>query len=244
MGVYSAAILGTSGLLSYWRLNETSGTTAADSGPTALDLTYTNSPSLNQGSALINNDGNSVKCSATSPQSYTAKTSGAGALGGLTALTFEGWVKWASGTTFNYVFRMNDALLRARLDGGIECNLPLGGVNISPGIKGTGTANGAWHYLAVTWNGSSLSLYLNGSAVTSGYSASGTLQTITNAYIGAYQPGAEYTNGYQSEVAVYNRALTADEILYHYNLGKGIIANDQRSRPGRTLQAVKRSAIF
>jgi hypothetical protein len=72
---------------------------------------------------------------------------------------------------------------------------------------------GEWAFITMTYNGSTLNLYKNGSLIGS---ASTTIKTPTtyNAQIGRYQNGAAgyWWNGNLANVAVWNRALTSDEI--------------------------------
>ena len=56
---YNTTILGTTGLAGYWRLGESSGTTAADESVEALDLTYAGSPTLGS-TSLISDTGNTA----------------------------------------------------------------------------------------------------------------------------------------------------------------------------------------
>ena len=72
-----------------------------------------------------------------------------------------------------------------------------------------------WTHLALTYNGSTLTLYRNGVAVANS-NVSGTLSPTTlNLQIGGSQFG-EYFKGLIDEVRIYNRALTATEIQAIY----------------------------
>ena len=72
-----------------------------------------------------------------------------------------------------------------------------------------------WTHLAVTYNGSTLTLYRNGVAVATS-NVSGTLSPTTGTLqIGASQFG-EYFKGLIDEVRIYNRALSATEIQTIY----------------------------
>ena len=72
-----------------------------------------------------------------------------------------------------------------------------------------------WTHLAVTYNGSTLTLYRNGVAVATS-TVSGTLSPTTGTLqIGASQFG-EYFKGLIDEVRIYNRALSDTEIQTIY----------------------------
>jgi hypothetical protein len=67
----------------------------------------------------------------------------------------------------------------------------------------------AWSHLALTWNGMTLRLYVNGAEVAA-HPRTGTLQTTTASLdIGGNSPYGEYFLGRIDEVRIYNRALSA-----------------------------------
>ena len=81
----------------------------------------------------------------------------------------------------------------------------------------TGVYSGStWTHVAVTWNGSTMIIYVNGVNIASkAYSASSIEQTVTQKVIfGRYNEGvaAQQFSGSIDEVRVYNRALNASEI--------------------------------
>jgi len=83
---------------------------------------------------------------------------------------------------------------------------------------------GAWKHVAATWNGTRITLYINGA-----YSAS-TAQTIVPPstgkmmQIGRHQESAGgWFNGSIDEVRIYNRALTSDEVALLYSNPSNII---------------------
>ena len=93
--------------------------------------------------------------------------------------------------------------------------LPAGQVNIGGEQSVLGLAQlllGAWTHLAVTYDGASLKLYVNGSQVGS-KAQSGPIPTSTGPLrIGGNTIWGEYFAGLIDEVRVYNRALSAAEI--------------------------------
>jgi hypothetical protein len=81
------------------------------------------------------------------------------------------------------------------------------------------TANpvNAWTHVAVTYDGSTLRLYVNGTQVSTG-AASGTIQSSTSPlWIGGNNPYGEYFQGLIDEARVYNRALSATEVQQAMN---------------------------
>jgi glucose/arabinose dehydrogenase/chitodextrinase len=98
---------------------------------------------------------------------------------------------------------------------------PAGGAVIGGNVRWIGAPAPnpvtTWTHVALTYDGSTLQLYVNGSAVASG-PASGAVQTNANPLrIGGNVPYGEFFNGRIDEVRVYNRALSASEIMTDMN---------------------------
>ena len=69
-----------------------------------------------------------------------------------------------------------------------------------------------WYYVSASYNGTTQSLFLDGSLIASG-TTSQTISTTTNALIGRQSYAAvSYMNGNLANVAIWNRALSSDEI--------------------------------
>ena len=78
-----------------------------------------------------------------------------------------------------------------------------------------------WAYYSATYNQQSAILYLNGSQIASNNYSLG-VGRITNAFtIGSFDGGSYNLNGKIAIAQVYNRALSATEILQNYNAQKG-----------------------
>ncbi len=72
---------------------------------------------------------------------------------------------------------------------------------------------GTWQHVVATWDGKTMKVYLNGTIIGE-ESASGVWAiNSVNLFIGKDSPGAtDYYLGYLDELAIWNRALTADEV--------------------------------
>jgi hypothetical protein len=92
---------------------------------------------------------------------------------------------------------------------------------------------GVWYHLVGSYNGMNLQVYLNGTPSGTGSSISGTIcahakpmnrhTSVINSAVtfGAKTAGnLDYTDGIIDEVRIYNRALSAEEILELYNSKK------------------------
>jgi fibronectin type 3 domain-containing protein len=95
-------------------------------------------------------------------------------------------------------------------------NFPAGGATTGSAtnvVSATSAAAvGAWTHVALTYDGSVMRLYVNGTQVAT-RNAGGVVQSTTSPlWIGGNQPYGEYFSGVIDEVEVYNRALSAAEI--------------------------------
>lgn len=86
---------------------------------------------------------------------------------------------------------------------------------------GSGLADGEWHYIGFTFNGSTKTAYIDGTSVGT-QAVSGTLtSTFSNRTMGRYGSSTTYyLNGSIASAAIYNRSLTSDEVLQNYNATK------------------------
>jgi hypothetical protein len=76
----------------------------------------------------------------------------------------------------------------------------------------------AWNMYACSWNGTSISAYLNGVFINSGVKT-GPLNTADTGVleIGKDDTLSRFFNGTIAQASMYNRALTAAEVLQNYN---------------------------
>jgi Concanavalin A-like lectin/glucanases superfamily len=211
----------------YWRLDETSGTNVTDSAGGRTG-TYTNGPTLGQSGGppdTVNNkavsfDGTNdyVKvnyAAALNPAVFTYEvwakpTGGAGTWRGVVTSTYE-----VSGTNRGVGVWADDTnMWDVAIDYGTGTNL----------VQAAPVRLNEWVHLALTYDGTTLKIYLNGTLVTS-TAKTFSANTSTPLGIGAasYDNGStwkEYFPGSIDEVAVYNSALTATKVRSHYNTGR------------------------
>ena len=83
-----------------------------------------------------------------------------------------------------------------------------------------------WFHVACTYGSGSKRIYINGTQVASSSGLTGTIPVNTGGlYLGAYGPGTSYQmNGNIAVSRVYNKALTAAEVLQNYNAQKSRFA--------------------
>ncbi len=92
-------------------------------------------------------------------------------------------------------------------------------------LSDTAINDGAWHFVAATYDGTTVRIYIDG--ILEVTDSSLTFNTI-NAFskIGVRIDGTtEFYNGIIDEVRIYNRALSADEVLANYQAGQIIITS-------------------
>lgn len=224
----TAAVYAT-GLVSYWKLDESSGNAIDSSGN---GNTLTNNNTVGYASALINNGadygaGNANKYfSASNSMSWNSG-----------AYSVSTWAKMrsapASGAAYQ-LFATEENTHNTRFDAWYANSggtLQIEGRRATPCNAGgeadliynVNLGTSAWHQVALTYNGTTLTLYLDGSGVAS-TTASGNgscglsndFQLGTNA--GA---GANYASIYQDETGVWSRGLSSSEVSTLYNGGAG-----------------------
>ncbi len=217
---YASLIEGTSGLQAYWRLGE-SGSTAADSSGNGRTLTYYNSPTQQVSGALAGDPDGAVQLNGSSQYVYHAAPQ-TWMPSGASARTVEAWVKWNGGSPVaSQFFGYGNYVAGGDYAFGIQGNGYLQWIDYNSHSQTFGTTNvadGSWHYVALTYDGTSLRAYVDGrqkgSTVTQAVNT--TVNSSTSIYLGSW---SNFWNGRIDEVAVYNTALTDSQINSHYNIG-------------------------
>lgn len=225
---YSDAILAETGLVSYWKLDETSGTSAADSKG-SNGGTYTNGPTLNQAKGGIGMAGTAVAFAKASSQYVNVPD--AASLRGLSGLTIECWVKFASMPATDDLFTLAGKVgcyyLVFRDEGGTK-KFQLSGNATDTAVKvNWSPSTGVWYHVALTWQSgtNNTKVYVNGVEVGSG-TQNTAMPSATNALTIGQFNGTFFLDGVLDNVALYNTALSAGTLLSHYTLGIAAGATD------------------
>jgi hypothetical protein len=134
-----------------------------------------------------------------------------------TAMTLSAWVSPTFAQTgWRTVMQKETDAWFLNASNGTGARRPAGGATIGGSIKYTTGSSalplGTWTHLALTYDGSAISLYVNGVRVST-KQASGTIQSTSSPlWIGGNSPYGEYFNGRIDDVRIYNRALSQAEI--------------------------------
>jgi Concanavalin A-like lectin/glucanases superfamily len=202
------------GLVGAWGFNEGTGTTAADASGHGNQGTLTSTTWSTQGRF-----GNALSFNGSSSLVRVADSA---SLDLSSAMTLSAWIR----PTVNQsgwrtiLQRQTDAyFLNASNDSGAL--RPAGGGTFGGNtsfVSGP-TANpvNAWTHVALTYDGTTKRLFVNGTQVASA-ATTGTIEATDNPlWIGGNNPYGEYFNGLIDEVRVYNRALTQTDIQTDMN---------------------------
>lgn len=205
----------------YWRLDETSGTTAADISAGNRPGVY-NGVTLGQPGALAT-DGD-LAAGFNGSSSYVTMPTQSIA----NAITVEAWVNSASYTQSGFIVAKNPVNANWELflfnglvywrSGGNGC---VTGTNPYTDLTTPAPSPSMWHHIVAVQNGTSAQIFIDGALAAS----SGSMAPINNGSgtieIGRYATagtctGSYYFNGPIDEVAIYPAALAAARIRAHY----------------------------
>jgi hypothetical protein len=227
MSAYSQLVLADRPV-GYWRLNETSGTTAADSSGNGHDGTYNGGFTLNQAGALLDDSSPSVLLNGTTGYLSTD-------LGGPVPVAYEMWFKptsainasagaiplagtdYASGSTI-------EALYLGSVTGSFNNELVTVFNRVASGddrFRYYADANrslAGWNHLVWQWVNGAWEIWLNGEQVDNGSFNGNAAWRRTTTYFG-FGAGAYFPGSIQ-DAAVYLHSLSGDRIIAHYTEGR------------------------
>lgn len=234
LSTYQTVVLTTPNIRSYWPLDETSGTTFADLGPSNVPLTITGpvvvgaAPLITSGHAAtfsggVDGIGRSLQFASgigtygawPSPGSFSVECWYQGTF---SAASNPWFVSFDDGHFRIFQFRLGGAGVAA-----LTSFRTVGAAN--PVVAGATLVNdGARHHIVCTYNGSTFAgkVYVNGGLDGSGvgtgtFATNGPDPAIATHW--ASPLGDKPIGGTIDEVAIYSRDLTAAEVLAHYTAG-------------------------
>jgi RHS repeat-associated protein len=202
----------------YWRLGETSGTTAADDH-TGHPATYTGSPTLGATGALSNDNDKAPGFDGVDDHADAPNT--AGFFDPATGdFSIEAWIKTTTNNNQVIAGKGTNWQLTVTNDAGHTGQAKFTYDNSTITAYSNARADdGAWHHIvALADRDTATTVYLDGTPGTAGPFDSTALTDTNPLRIGA-GPTTGYFTGQIDEVAFYNTALSAARIGVHRRLG-------------------------
>jgi hypothetical protein len=214
--------------LAYWRLGETTGTTAADSKKAgfanpALTGTYFGGVTLGQSGALAGDANLSAGFDGVNDYVEIANES---AFDGLTTrLTVEAWVKTAGWSrTWETLVSKGDSSWRlSRYNNSRQVSFDTSSAAGAHSLIGTSNLDdNRWHHVVGVYDGVAKYLYVDGILEAFAPYRQTLLQNNFPVRLGENaQATGRYFRGQLDEVALYARALSPLEVLDHFRAGGG-----------------------
>lgn len=217
---YTATIKATSGLLSFWPMNEASGTLAYDINSTR-NLTLS-------GNCIRGIDGGVVNEPGRDSTSFVGGFGlvSSAALHPGTTISLECWFSRGSTGTQQTIFDAGtgDYSVEFQTDNTIRVFKRGTGADF---ITNAGYINtDIWRHLVVTHSATTTHVYVDGvdQAGTATYKTF--VPTTNNLYIGEANDGTSKFNGNLQDIAIYNVALSAATVTAHYNDGVTLVPDE------------------
>lgn len=231
--------------IAYYRHDETSGTTAADtaghaSGP--FDGTYTNGPTLNQSGLMKDGSGSPSVSFDGIDDSIEVGDQAALEFTGTDPFSVEAWIRLdaAAAAPYSHVIvhkedytaalGPNDGwVLAARTDaaGDVDFVFERWNGEDPAGLQRAETplsyARDETHHVVGTYDGTDAKIFVDGVLIDTDSTAVSMDATTAGLQIGERTASAENTDGRIDEVAIYDRALLVAEVEEHYQVGSRFV---------------------
>jgi hypothetical protein len=207
------------GPVSYWRIGETSGTSATDTtgGNTG---TYRNG--VTQGAASLTSDTSDRAASFDGVNDSMAAASTAG-LSPANTVTVEAWVRPsalpAAGNFASIVTKAESYALQFN-GSRLEFTTMQNGTRRRVQAAAGAVAVGGTYHLVGTYDGTTQRLYVNGVQVASAAFAGPMSTNANRVVVGSWDTASEFMAGTVDDVAVYNKVLTAAQVANHFSQGR------------------------
>ncbi|MCB9988798.1 MAG: hypothetical protein H6868_05600 [Rhodospirillales bacterium] len=212
----------SNGLVGYWKLDETSGTIAADSsgngnnGTMAGGLDATNDSVPGKINTAIDFDGGDDTVLLGSPSLFDNMD---------TYYTFSAWIKTQNDfssccSRIIAIYKPSSALAGIEISATerAQFNNRDSASSSSALSGGPSLADGKWHLVTGVRDNADFMLYVDGILVNSNNTPSvgDTTDAATNWYIGSAAGSSEWYKGSIDDARIYNRALSGDEVANLY----------------------------
>lgn len=223
---YVTLVKRTPGLIRYYRLDDTT-TTARDASPSAVDGSYVAPYTQSQPGLIIDPD----SCTKFGSDGYVNVPT-TGLPTGNAAFSLLAWFKTTPNGANQILMEMGSAATTS----GAHLWITSGNL-FACGLYGSGhdlvststVTDNLPHQGAMTWDGTTARLYLDGVQITSSATLGPATLTYGSTFLGRNILGDGPLAGLLDEVQIYNTALTATQIAANYTTGTtafAAIAND------------------
>jgi hypothetical protein len=232
----------TSNLLLRYRLDEAPAPAASmvahDIGPYGKDLTLATTTMTFGGAKIMQNSGLSIHGDGNSSTSRMYNNSTGTILNGLNEITIAGWINQDDDNGGSFIASSAGAswglgLWTTSVSFGMD--IPTAGgttYTFSTSVNPTPSQS---YFVVGTWvSGQTPKLYVNGqplTGITTSNGAAAPIGPITTSdvfYVGVGRVGSGAFKGLIDDVSVFNRALTAQEVLDLYTAGQQYLASTDR----------------
>jgi hypothetical protein len=211
----------TRGLVGYWNFDEGSGATSTDGSDYGNDGTLINGPAWTAGAPAPGGGTQGTALDFDGVDDYVDVGTDS-SLDNPTQFTVEKWIKpnTGYGELYPRIIQATGQFAFCISTGGFLRYHIYPTVGGDPDVASTIIIPvGEWTHVAATWDNEQLKLYINGEFNNS-LTQAGPLNAFTGPLaIGGTTDQLRQFNGLIDEVRIYNRALSAEEVRYHYNRG-------------------------
>jgi len=209
-------------ITSYWTLNESSGSAIDSTGLhnlTNSNITYSQTGKLN------------TCYSFNGTSSYTGNLVGSASYTFAAAMSASFWMKTSGTGTFMFIVSNWNAtngtgwLVYKDTDDNVyfEVHNPgTGAATSTVAITGSSQADGNWHHIVGTFDGTYARIYLDSTLEMTSSAWPYSIAANSNTFsIGSDETTQYYYSGYLDEVGLWSRAITQTEVNKLYNSGAG-----------------------
>ena len=208
---YRDAVLATPGLEGYWRLGDRSGTVAAEASGRAAPGSYAGAPSLGAPGAIRADADTAARFDGVDAEAQA----GGAPVGG--AATLEGWFFWEGGVALLRDATASGGWILAYDSGGRLAYRAGGTTFVTP--LATADVRDGWRHVALTVDGGSTALYVDGVLVHAGAGAGATAAAMPW-HVMRNGTTTQFTRGRADEVAIYGAPLSAATVRAHFETGR------------------------
>lgn len=212
---YAQEVGGTDGLVAHWRLGESSGEVAFDDQARWLGF-YNGGYALGRRGAVDRDPD-----TGTSFNGLDASLRLTGPVVS-DAATIEGWFRWGSGPVVMRDDSSTGGWIVLRDSGG-RISYRIAGRGYRTRRATSTVRDNAWHHVALTKTGGLAQLWIDGRRIHVAQDAPSHPATMPW-YVMRNGPFEEHATGRVDDVAIYERALTAPEVIAHYRAGAATTA--------------------